>query len=177
MPSYSITPSIGYQTHGPVKTPTFSRARGLNQAAFKMPYFRTVASRPLSNREQPPHYPLLYNITLFNLAIVLNEIAYKAPLEDLLNEDEKRDYENPGGRKYAIPTAAARLVSGIQDQIVFSSYHEVASRCLHGGFDKMKFHEKDPDNNSFLSTKVWIKSYGTALVKPPIGIVTAFAND
>jgi hypothetical protein len=26
------------------------------------------------------------------------------------------------------------------------------------------------------STKVWIKSYGTALVKPPIGIVTAFAN-
>ena len=26
-------------------------------------------------------------------------------------------------------------------------------------------------------TKVWIKSYGTALVKPPIGIVTAFAND
>jgi cytochrome P450 len=27
------------------------------------------------------------------------------------------------------------------------------------------------------STKVWIKSYGTALVKPPIGIVTAFAND
>ena len=30
---------------------------------------------------------------------------------------------------------------------------------------------------AFSLTKVWTKSYGSALVKPPIGIVTAFAND
>jgi hypothetical protein len=33
-----------------------------------------------------------------------------------------------------------------------------------------------PETKNFSYTKVWIKSYGSALVKPPIGIVMIFAK-
>jgi hypothetical protein len=124
---------------------------GFSRETFIKPYFRAPRSPTLTDQWQTPRLPLISNATLFNLAIVLIEISYKAPLEDLLNEDEKRDFENPIGKLWAIPTAASRLVLRVQDHVVIPSYEEVARRCLHGDFSQFEFHEKDLSNDAFLT--------------------------
>jgi len=126
-------------------------SEGLSRETFMKPYFRAPNSPALRDQGQATYLPLISNATLFNLAIVLIEIAYKAPLEDLLNENEGRDCENPIGKLWAIPIAASRLVSGVQDHVVIPSYYEVARRCLHGDFGTLEFHEKDLSNDAFLS--------------------------
>jgi hypothetical protein len=105
------------------------------QTALTKAYLEARFSKlPATPTTKPWKQPCVRNLTLHNLAIVLIELAYSQPLEDLMNDEEREIAKQAIGGQYARLQAADRLVEELPDHLLLGSYCQAARMCLSGEF-------------------------------------------
>ena len=114
------------------------------------PYLQAGFHGP-NSPESAAKLPFVRNMTLFNLGIVLMEIALNNSILNLMTDNERAQATAPGGAAgFALMLAANRLLPEVPRHLPSPGYYEATCRCLRGDFGDVPILAEDLENDDLL---------------------------
>lgn len=104
----------------------------MSEQAYLSTVFSHSSHIPTNRQNRTRFPPLIRNKALFTLGIVLIELAFGKPLEDLRTD---KDVEESCGMSDLVDTfTVKRLLEGVEDEAGYD-YSEAVRRCIECPFD------------------------------------------